>query len=143
MGAKWTYTTEEERQKIKMMFDMGISFAEIKRVTGRGNDLLYSIKNGCYEKRREEDRKRDEEKRNAIRENLRREAAAAGAASVTQDVVKTELMSVGTPVDAKVIPSPFDNERLLMRVADSNDYTNALLNGILHKLCKIAEALGV
>jgi len=141
MGAK--YTTEEERQKIKMLFDMGVSFEEIKRITGRGKGLLNSINLGTYEKMREEDRKREEKKRNAIRENLRREAAAAGAASFTQDTVKTELLSVGTPVDAKTIPSPFANDNLMMRVADSNDYTNALLNGILHKLCKIAEALGV
>ena len=35
------------------------------------------------------------------------------------------------------------DERLLMRLADSTDYTNALLNGILKRLMDICDALGV
>ena len=114
MGEKYTFTTEEERRKIKKLGDMGVCKAEIAGITGRSYTVIESIINGSYEVKKESDRKRQAMKR------LREEAEKAGAGKYV-------------PMEEPAA-SPFENENLALRIADSNDYTNALLNGVLNKL---------
>lgn len=154
MGKRYTFTTEEERQKIKMLFDMGVSEKEIQRITGRSNHIVHGVVTGTYEARKEADKLRqaerkaklknesvkaldtEEQKRQETRERIREEALKAGAPTFDEDD--------GIPVQAKILPaSPFSYDTLLRRVADSTDYTNALLNGILNRLEAICNALGV
>ena len=155
MGKKYSYTTEEERQRIKTLSDMGVSEREIQRITGRSNHIVHSIVTGTYEARKEADKLRQaaikakqkkeiaaaldtalaEQKRQETRERIREEALKAGAPTFEDD---------GIPVEAKILPaSPFSYDTLLRRVADSTDYTNALLNGILNRLEALCKALGV
>lgn len=159
MGKNYKFTTEEERQRIKTLFDMGVSKKEIVRITGRSDHTVTDIVTGVYDARKEADRLRkrrereaalktkqqteiinaqdtDEHKRQETRERIREEALKAGAPTFDEDD--------GIPVQAKIIPaSPFSYDTLLRRVADSTDYTNALLNGILNRLEALCKALGV
>ena len=123
MDEKYTFTTEEERRKIKKLGDMGVCNAEIARITGRSYTVIESIIDGSYEAKKEADRKRQAMKR------LREEAEKAGAGKYV-------------PIEEPAA-SPFENENLALRIADSNDYTNALLNGALNKLEMLCKALGV
>lgn len=159
MGKKYNFTTEEERNRIKMLFDMGVSKTEIVRITGRSDHTVNDIVTGKYEARKEADRRRkrgereaalkakqqkeiinaldtEEHKRQETRERIREEALKAGAPTFDDDD--------GIPVEAKILPaSPFSYDTLLRRVADSTDYTNALLNGVLNRLEALCKALGV
>ena len=159
MGKKYSFTTEEERQKIKTLYDMGVSTKEIVRITGRSDHIVNDIVTGKYEARKEADRLRkrgereaalkakqqkeiinaldtEERKRQETRERIREEALKAGAPTFDEDD--------GIPVQAKILPaSPFSYDNLLRRVADSTDYTNALLNGVLNRLEAICKALAV
>ena len=159
MGKKYNFTTEEERNRIKMLFDMGVSKKEICRITGRSDHIVNDIVTGVYEARKEADRIRkrgereaalkakqqkeiinaldtEEHKRQETRERIREEALKAGAPTFDEND--------GIPVQAKILPaSPFSYDTLLRRVADSTDYTNALLNGVLNRLEALCKALGV
>ena len=159
MGKKYSFTTEEERNRIKTLFEMGVSTKEIVRITGRSDHIVNDIVTGKYEARKEADRLRkrgereaalkakqqkeiinaldtEERKRQETRERIREEALKAGAPTFDEDD--------GIPVQAKILPaSPFSYDTLLRRVADSTDYTNALLNGILNRLEALCKALGV
>lgn len=159
MGKKYSFTTEEERNRIKTLFEMGVSTKEIVRITGRSDHIVNDIVTGKYEARKEADRLRkrgereaalkakqqkeiinaldtEERKRQETRERIREEALKAGAPTFDEDD--------GIPVQAKILPaSPFSYDTLLRRVADSTDYTNALLNGVLNKLDMLCKALGV
>lgn len=159
MGKKYSFTTEEERNRIKTLFEMGVSKKEIVRITGRSDHIVNDIVSGAYEARKEADRLRkrgereaalkakqqkeiinaldtEEHKRQETRERIREEALKAGAPTFDEDD--------GIPVQAKILPaSPFSYDTLLRRVADSTDYTNALLNGVLNKLDMLCKALGV
>ena len=159
MGKKYSFTTEEERNRIKTLFEMGVSTKEIVRITGRSDHIVNDIVTGKYEARKEADRLRkrgereaalkakqqkeiinaldtEERKRQETRERIREEALKAGAPTFDEDD--------GIPVQAKILPaSPFSYDTLLRRVADSTDYTNALLNGVLNRLEAICKALGV
>lgn len=156
MGKKYSFTTEEERNRIKTLFEMGVSTKEIVRITGRSDHIVNDIVTGKYEARKEADRLRkrgereaalkakqqkeiamdtEERKRQETRERIREEALKAGAPTFDEDD--------GIPVQAKILPaSPFSYDNLLRRVADSTDYTNALLNGVLNRLEAICKALG-
>lgn len=159
MGKKYSFTTEEERNRIKTLFEMGVSTKEIVRITGRSDHIVNDIITGKYEARKEADRLRkrgereaalkakqqkeiinaldtEERKRQETRERIREEALKAGAPTFDEDD--------GIPVQAKILPaSPFSYDTLLRRVADSTDYTNALLNGVLNRLEAICKELGV
>lgn len=159
MGKKYSFTTEEERNRIKTLFEMGVSTKEIVRITGRSDHIVNDIVTGKYEARKEADRLRkrgereaalkakqqkeiinaldtEERKRQETRERIREEALKAGAPTFDEDD--------GVPVQAKILPaSPFSYDTLLRRVADSTDYTNALLNGVLNRLEALCKALGV
>ena len=159
MGKKYSFTTEEERNRIKTLFEMGVSTKEIVRITGRSDHIVNDIVSGKYEARKEADRLRkrgereaalkakqqkeiinaldtEERKRKETRERIREEALKAGAPTFDEDD--------GIPVQAKILPaSPFSYDTLLRRVADSTDYTNALLNGILNRFEALCKALGV
>jgi len=155
MGAKYTMSTQEERDKIKVLLDYGIPTSEVAKITGRSIQFVGKIKTGSYEKFREYDRIRqqkrrdemcqkkeeeqkqadDEAKRQETRRRIREEAKKAGAPNFDDE---------GTPVEEKILPaSPFSYDNLLRRIADSNDYTNALLNGVLNRLEMLCKALGV
>jgi len=155
MGANYTMSTQEERDKIKVLLDYGIPTAEVAKLTGRSIQFCGKIKSGNYEKFREYDRQRqqkrhaemrqkaaeaqqqaeEEHKRQETRERIREEAIKAGAPTFTDEE---------PPEQPKVLAaSPFSYDTLLRRVADSTDYTNALLNGVLNKLDMLCKALGV
>lgn len=158
MGKKYSFTTEEERNRIKTLFEMGVSKKEIVRITGRSDHIVNDIVSGAYEARKEADRLRkrgereaalkakqqkeiinaldtEEQKRQETRERIREEALKAGAPTFTDEE---------PPEQPKVLAaSPFSYDTLLRRVADSTDYTNALLNGVLNKLDMLLKALGV
>lgn len=155
MGANYTMSTQEERDKIKVLLDYGIPTAEVAKLTGRSIQFCRKIKSGNYEKFREYDRQRqqkrhaemrqkaaeaqqqadEEAKRKETRRRIREEAEKAGAPRFDEEEI---------PEQPKVLPaSPFSYDTLLRRVADSTDYTNALLNGVLNKLDMLCKALGV
>jgi len=148
MGAKYTMSTQEERDKIKVLLDYGIPTSEVAKITGRSIQFVSKIKTGSYEKFREYDRERQEKrraerrqqadeeaKRQETRRRIREEAEKAGAPNFDDE---------GIPEEAKILPaSPFSYDNLLRRIADSNDYTNALLNGVLNRLEMLCKALGV
>jgi hypothetical protein len=163
----YAYTTEAERQKIKTLCNLGISVSEIHKITGRSYDLITRIKTGTYEEMRVKDRERmrkrsmqtknpvaaaneevldnviatvqaqktdEEQKRQETRRRIREEAEKAGAPRFDDEQI---------PEKPKTLASPFSYDSLLMRIADSNDYTNALLNGVLNRLEALCKALGV
>lgn len=155
MGANYTMSTQEERDKIKVLLDYGIPTAEVARITGRSIQFCGKIKSGSYEKFREYDRMRqqkrhadmrqkaaesqqqadEEAKRQETRRRIREEAEKAGAPRFDEEEI---------PEQPKVLTeSPFSYDTLLRRIADSTDYTNALLNGVLNKLDMLCKALGV
>ena len=156
MGAKYNYTTPEDRAKIKTLLDMGVSEKEVQRISGRSCHIVHAIATGTYEQRKEADKLRmrmrkeklnhenvaaldaviEERKKQETRQRIREEAIKAGAPTFDEDE--------GIPVQAKILPaSPFSYDTLLRRVADITDYTNALLNGVLNKLEMLCRALGV
>lgn len=158
MGSNYSISTPEEREKIKTLLDYGISTAEVARITGRSMQFCGMIKAGTYEKNREYNRKRqqklcaqmrqaaeeaqkqaaEEAKRQQTRERIRQEAERAGVPGYVKMPVEAAIIKAD-PIPA----NPFDNDHLLMRIADSNDYTNALLNGIMKRLDALCQALGV
>lgn len=159
MGKRYTFTTEEERQKIKTLLDLGADEKQVMQITGRSYNIVHAIATGTYETMKEADRVRqskgrkaerakqqkeiaealdtalEEKKRQETRERIQEEAIKAGAPSFEDD---------GIPVEAKILPaSPFSYDTLLRRVADGIDYNNALMNGVLNKLDMLCKALGV
>jgi hypothetical protein len=150
----YTLSTQEERDKIKVLLDYGIPTAEVAKLTGRSIQFCGKIKAGTYEKFREYDRLRqqkrhaemrkkaaeeqqqsnEEQKRQETRRRIREEAEKAGAPRFDDEQI---------PEKPKTLASPFSYDSLLMRIADSNDYTNALLNGVLNRLEALCKALGV
>lgn len=155
MGVNYTMSTQEERDKIKVLLDYGIPTAEVAKLTGRSVQFCGKIKSGNYEKFREYDRQRqqkrhaemrqkaaeakqqadDEAKRQETRRRIKEEAEKAGAPTFTDEE---------PPEQPKVLAaSPFSYDTLLRRVADGIDYNNALLNGVLNKLDMLCKALGV
>ena len=144
MGKKYSITTQEERKRIKTLLDMGVSEKEVVRISGRSTTIVHGIATGTYEAKKEADRIRlskarkaetEKDQKNVIRQRIREEALKAGAPTFDDDEI---------PVEAKLLPaSPFSYDTLLRRVADSTDYTNALLNGVLNRLEALCKALGV
>ena len=155
MGANYTMSTQEERDKIKVLLDYGIPTAEVAKLTWRSIQFCGKIKSGNYEKFREYDRQRqqkryaemrqkaaearqqadEEAKRQETRRRIREEAEKTGAPTFTDEE---------PPEHPKVLAaSPFSYDTLLRRVADSTDYTNALLNGVLNRLEALCKTLGV
>lgn len=161
----YTFTTEAERTKIKMLCDLGMSVREVHKLTGRSCDIITRIANGTYEERKKRDAERmrqlaernkqknnqneelldnvivkmqaqeEERKRQETRRRIREEAEKAGAPTFTDEE---------PPERPKVLQaSPFSYDTLLRRVADGIDYNNALLNGVLNKLDMMCKALGV
>lgn len=143
----YTLSTQEERDKIKVLLDYGIPTAEVAKLTGRSIQFCGKIKAGTYENFREYDRLRqqkkaaeeqqqsnEEQKRQETRRRIREEAEKAGAPRFDDEDI---------PEQPKTLASPFSYDSLLMRIADSNDYTNALLNGVLNRLEALCKALGV
>ena len=53
MKANYTMSTQEERDKIKVLLDYGIPTAEAAKLTGRSIQFCGKIKSGNYEKFRE------------------------------------------------------------------------------------------
>ena len=148
MASGYTLSTPEEREKIKVLLDYGIPTAEVARISGRSTQFVGKIKSGTYEKFREYDRNRqrerhakqreeaaEEAKRQETRRRIREEAEKAGAPRFEDEEI---------PADEKILPAtPFSYDNMIRRVADSTDYTNALLNGILQRLDILCKALGV
>lgn len=162
----YTFTTEAERAKIKQLCDLGIGVNEIRRLTGRSKDIICRIRDGKYEQMKRVDAERqrnayqskhaakpatanekildsvienlqkdaEELKRQETRRRIREEAEKAGAPRFDDEDI---------PEQPKTLASPFSYDSLLMRIADSNDYTNALLNGVLNRLEALCKALGV
>ena len=73
-------------------------------------------------------------------QNAKRRAALAAQEQPEEAPVEAQEAPVKTPQEQ---PEWAKDERLMMRIADSTDYTNALLNGILKRLMDICDALGV
>lgn len=134
MGKVWSATTEEERTAIKTLGDLGVSIKEIKRITDRIYSTISAIISGNYEQTKEYDRKRQSERKAKLKQ-----AEVATDKQAEQEPAPQEE----PPIEATAQPSPFDDENLLKRIADSNDYTNALLNGILNRLQMLCKELGV
>lgn len=150
----YTLSTQEERDKIKVLLDYGIPTAEVAKLTGRSIQFCGKIKAGTYEKFREYDRLRqqkrhaemrkkaeesqqqsnEEAKRQETRRRIREEAEKAGAPRFDDEQI---------PEQPKTLASPFSYDTLLRRVADGIDYNNALLNGVLNRLEMLCKALGV
>jgi len=158
MGSNYSFSTPEEREKIKTLLDYGIPTAEVARITGRSMQFCGKIKAGTYEKFREYDRQRQNARREEKRqkeEEAQKQAAEEAKRQQTRERIRQEAERAGVPgyvkmpveaaiIKAEPIPAnPFDNDHLLMRIADSNDYTNALLNGIMKRLDALLQALGV
>lgn len=155
----YTFTTEAERQKIKTLCDLGITVLEIHKITGRSKDIIARIKDGTYEERKKADAER-QRIRSGNKVSNNEEILDSVIAKVkqqkdeeerkrqeTRERIKAEAERAGVPGYVKQMEdeknSPFCSENLMLRVADSNDYTNALLNGIIAKLDKLRSALGV
>lgn len=153
--SNYTLSTKEERDKIQVLLDYGISPAEVALLTGRSDCFVRKIKNGTYEKRKEYDKQRQRERRAKQRqevEEAQKQAAEEAKRQETRRRIKEEAEKAGAPrfedegipVDAKILPAtPFSYDNLLRRMADSNDYTNALLNGIMNRLEMLCKELGV
>ena len=157
----YTFTTEAERQKIKTLCDLGITVMEIHKITGRSKYIIARIKDGTYEEHKKADAERKRIRSgNKANNNNNEEILDSVIAKVkqqkdeeerkrqeTRERIKAEAERAGVPGYVKQMEdekkSPFCSENLMLRVADSNDYTNALLNGIIAKLDKLCSALGV
>lgn len=124
MGAK-KITTEEAR-KIKQMHEWGLTKKQIAELVGRDPSSVGNIVEGRWEQKKAYFRQQNELRRAAQEQPEEAPEAPVEVPEVPQE----------RPEWAK-------DERLLMRLADSTDYTNALLNGILKRLMDICDALGV
>jgi IS30 family transposase len=123
----YKFTTQEERDKIAMLCEMGVKVAEIARITGRSKATIETIKNGSYEKKKAADRERQRKKYE----------------EKNQEPKTVNVVQQPTQVEAYVKTDPFAPDKLMMRIADDVEYTNSLMNGVLNQLCKLCKALGV
>lgn len=105
--------SEKDIETIKMLHSYGMPNKQIEAITGWSKPTISRIINGTRDKHIE-----------ILRGHY------------NQEKTQTEA-----PKEQEA--NPFDQEHILLRLADSLDYNNALMNGVLNKLQMLLDALGV
>ena len=122
MGEKFCKTTPAIREKIKMLGQKGLTTAEIKEIYNYSEATISSIISGRW----------DEicaRKRAAYAEYMKQDEPAAPAA---EEEVQTAL---------PLLPAVPQDAALLQHIAESIDYNNALMNGLLNMVNKLLHEI--